>query len=101
MSRMSDYDLALQEITSIMQDEPTPQDLREMALAHLSQQIQAMPVQDLLDIIQTGLDEVCARATMSEEVAEHEVQVGRIMTRIQLVASMLESRKPPRFRVVQ
>lgn len=102
MSRMSDYDLQLQEIASLMA-EPSPADLREMAMAHLSQQVQSMPVQDLLDILLTGLNEICARAVRSDDVLPHATRIGRIMAMSQLIASQLEARQEPefkRFRVV-
>lgn len=102
MSKLSDLDLQLQEIRAII-EEPSPADLREMSLDQLSREVQSMPINDLLDIILTGLNEVCARAVRSDDVFPHATRIGRIMAMSQLIASQLEARQEPefkRFRVV-
>lgn len=97
MGIFSDYDLQLQETANLM-DDPSPADLREMSLDQLSREVQSMPVNDLLDIILAGLNEVCARAVSSDQVLPHAPRVGRIMMMAQLIASQLLARNEPQFK---
>lgn len=96
MGTMSDLDLTLQEVSAAMA-EPSTADLREMEIDQLARDLRDCPVQDLIDIIVTGLDEICARANddkTAKDVTLHERGIGQIISRAQLVLSFLDARKP-------
>lgn len=82
MSRMSDYDLNLQEIRAVMSD----------PVLSAEEQMERR-----CDFIVRELDELCGFANNPETVdlvERQSLSVGQMLTRIQIIAGFLNARKP-------